>query len=236
MTTQASGCYTPSAFRYHLTPVSKNEKTGPIPVSTTSANTCPDVCPFKKNGCYADAGPLALHWDKVTEGERGGSLEAFTALIRKFPKAQLWRHNQAGDLPGENDVIDAIELRAIVEANKGRKGYTYTHKPMDDANKALVKEANEKGFTINLSGNNLQHADELKALGIAPVTAFIPDNAPDKGETPAGHRWIACPAQTRDDVTCASCKLCAVANRGIIIGFKAHGRSKKKAMAASASF
>ena len=234
--TTPTGCYTASAFRFQLTLVSSNEKTGPIPVSTTSANTCPDVCPFKKHGCYADAGPLALHWDKVSKGERGGFLEDFTLSIKKLPKGQLWRHNQAGDLPGENDVIDAPAFRAIIAANKGRKGYTYTHKPMDDANKALVKEANESGFTVNLSGNNLKHADKLKALGIAPVTAFLPDNAPDKGVTPAGHRWIACPAQTRENVNCASCKLCAVANRGIIIGFKAQGRSKKKAMAASASF
>jgi len=234
--TTATSCYTPSAFRFHLTLVSKNEKTGPIPVSTTSANTCPDVCPFKKKGCYADAGPLALHWAKITEGERGGSLEAFTASIKKLPKGQLWRHNQAGDLPGENGAIDASAFRAIVQANKGRKGYTYTHKPMDEANKALIKEANESGFTVNLSGNNLRHADQLKALGIGPVTAIVPENAPDKGETPAGNRWIACPAQTREGVNCASCKLCAVASRGIIVAFKAHGNGKKKAMAASASF
>jgi hypothetical protein len=220
----------------HFTSVSSNQKTGPIPVSTSSANTCPDVCPFKKNGCYADSGPLALHWAKVSKGERGGSLEAFIKAIKAFPKGQLWRHNQAGDLIGENNYIDAEGLRAIVQANKGRKGYTYTHKPMTPENQALVKEANDAGFTINLSGNNLKHADKLKALGIAPVTAIVPENAPDKGVTPEGNRWIACPAQTRENVSCASCKLCSVSNRGIIIAFKAHGRSKKKAIAASESF
>jgi hypothetical protein len=231
-----TACYTASAFRFQLTLVSSNQKTGPIPVSTSSANTCPDVCPFKKNGCYADSGPLAFHWMKVTKGERGGSLEAFTKAIKAFPKGQLWRHNQAGDLMGENNTIDAEGLRAIVKANKGRKGYTYTHKPMTEENQALVKEANENGFTINLSGNNLKHADKLKALGIAPVTAIVPENAPDKGVTPEGNRWIACPAQTRENVSCASCKLCSVSNRGIIIAFKAHGTSKKKAMAASESY
>jgi len=231
-----TACYTPSAFRFQLTLVSSNQKTGPIPVSTSSANTCPDVCPFKKNGCYADSGPLALHWAKVSKGERGDSLETFVNAIKRFPKGQLWRHNQAGDLMGENNSIDAEGLRAIVAANKGRKGYTYTHKPMTPENQALVKEANDAGFTINLSGNNLKHADKLKALGIAPVTAIVPENAPDKGVTPEGNRWIACPAQTRENVSCASCKLCSVANRGIIIAFKAHGTSKKKAMQASENF
>jgi hypothetical protein len=55
----------------HLTLVSSNAKTGPIPVSTSSAVTCSDACPFKKDGCYADSGPLALHWSKVTSGQRG---------------------------------------------------------------------------------------------------------------------------------------------------------------------
>ena len=221
---------------FHLTAVSDNEKTGPIPVSTTSRNTCPPACPFKKNGCYAEQAPLVFHWNKVSKGERGGSLEAFTQAIKALPKGQLWRHNQAGELPGEENTIDAEAFRAIIAANKGRKGYTYTHKPMDEANKALIKEANAAGFTVNLSGNNLKHADELKALGVAPVTAIVPENAPDKGETPAGNRWVACPAQTREGVTCASCKLCSVASRGIIVAFKAHGNGKKKAMAASASF
>ena len=30
-------------YQVHLTPKSKNEKTGPIPVSTTEAQTCPDA-------------------------------------------------------------------------------------------------------------------------------------------------------------------------------------------------
>jgi hypothetical protein len=221
---------------FHLTPVSDNEKTGPIPVSTTSRNTCPPACPFKKNGCYAEQAPLVFHWNKVSKGERGGNLESFVKAIKALPKGQLWRHNQAGELPGEENTIDAEAFRAIVQANKGRKGYTYTHKPMDEANKALIKEANAAGFTVNLSGNNLKHADELKALGVAPVTAIVPENAPDKGETPAGNRWVTCPAQTREGVNCASCKLCSVASRGIIVAFKAHGNGKKKAMAASASF
>ncbi len=47
-----------------FTRVSSNAKTGPIPVTTTSEETCPVSCPLKRNGCYADAGPLALFWRK----------------------------------------------------------------------------------------------------------------------------------------------------------------------------
>jgi len=66
---------------YHITLKSNNKKTGPIIVITSSRNTCPETCPFKKNGCYADGGPLKLHWDKVSDGTRGFS---FVELLSKL--------------------------------------------------------------------------------------------------------------------------------------------------------
>ncbi|MEG0068146.1 MAG: hypothetical protein RR740_26515, partial [Pseudomonas sp.] len=66
---------------YHFTRVSGNAKTGPIPVTTTSADSCPPSCSFKGNGCYAESGPLALHWKAVTAGKRGGSLDELCTKI-----------------------------------------------------------------------------------------------------------------------------------------------------------
>ena len=217
----------------HLTPISSNVKTGPIPVTTSSANTCPDICPFKKSGCYADSGPLAIHWSKVTKGERGDSLDILARQIKAFPRGQVWRHNQAGDLPGIGNSIDAEGLAKIVSANTGRRGFTYTHKPLlgeeNKANLEAVKDANAKGFTINLSGNNLSHADKLADLQAGPVVCVVPSGTAPSFETPAGRRGVVCPAQQRDDITCANCQLCTRANRSIIVGFIAHGTSKKKA-------
>jgi hypothetical protein len=225
---------------FHLS-LSSNQKTGRIYVSTTSGDTCPVACPFRHDnagGCYAGSGPLALHWRKVTAGERGGNLESFTAQIRAIPEGSLWRHNQAGDLPGEGDAIDAHALAAIVEANKGRRGFTYSHKPVIKVafdnlvtlkNRIAIDNANKNGFTINLSGNNLAHADQLAELEIAPVTVVLPSDAPDKLETPAGRRVIVCPAQTREGITCATCQLCQRGKRTVIVGFRAHGTSHRKA-------
>lgn len=217
----------------HLSLRSNNVKTGPIPVSTTTAKTCPASCPFNNGGgCYAGGGPLAMHWRAVTEGKRGMQWGEFTAAIASLPEGQMWRHNQAGDLPGEGDAIDRDALRALSEANKGRRGFTYTHKPVigNAENAAAVAEANAAGFVVNLSGNNLAHADALAALNIGPVVAVVPEDAPEKGETPAGRRYVVCPAQTRDDVSCATCGLCARGDRrGVVIAFRAHGASKRKA-------
>jgi hypothetical protein len=219
----------------HLTLSSSNVKTGPIPVTTSEESTCPDVCPFKKSGCYADSGPLAIHWRKVSSNERGNSLDILCEQIKSFPRNQVWRHNQAGDLPGIGNTIDAGKLAQIVSSNKGRRGFTYTHKPCEgdenSGNRDAIKAANEGGFVVNLSGNNIRHADNLASLNVGPVVCVVPEATEAVFYTPAGRKGIVCPAQQRDDINCANCQLCSKGNRSVIIGFRAHGTSKKKAEA-----
>lgn len=143
-------------------------------------------------------------------------------------RGQLWRHNQAGDLPGINESINTVELNELVQANKGRRGFTYTHKYNDSSNHASIKSANDNGFTINLSANTLEHADKLAKLNIGPIVTILPSNTTSNVYTPEGRKVVVCPATNRANVTCSSCGLCQRANRSIIIGFPAHGIQKKK--------
>lgn len=219
-------------MKVHLTMESSNVKTGPIPVSTSPAATCPDVCPLKANGCYAASGPLGLHWRKVSNGSNPNLMtwNKFCTAVAGMTDGQLWRHNQAGDLPGDNGTINKGMLLDLVAANKGRRGFTYTHKPMDsELNRDLVRFSNLNGFTINLSGNNAAHADRLADLQLGPVVTLLPESAPVVSYTPKGRKVVVCPAQTKDNVTCERCALCAKADRTFIIGFLAHGTQKKKA-------
>ena len=112
-------------FTYHLVRVSRNRKTGPIPVTTTSANSCPPNCSFKSNGCYAESGPLAIHWGAVSRRRRGSSFDELLREIATLRRHALWRHNQAGDLtPKAPGVIDARLLTRLAMANRGRRGFT----------------------------------------------------------------------------------------------------------------
>ena len=221
-------------IRVNLTMVSRNSKTGPIPVSTTSRNSCPDICPFKASGCYANGGPLAIHWKRLDESNAGLSWNNFCEKVAKqIYKGQLWRMNQAGDLPPmqfSNDLIDVDKLYQLVMANKGKRGFTYTHyNPTIGSNAEVIAWANSQGFTINLSGNDLTHADELADLNCGPVTVVLPMDQMSNTATPKGRKVVVCPAVTHDNVTCASCGLCAIAKRDAIIGFPAHGIGKKAA-------
>tara|TARA_R100000808_G_scaffold9385_1_gene25833 strand:+ start:5726 stop:6418 length:693 start_codon:yes stop_codon:yes gene_type:complete len=219
-------------YNFHLTEKSSNKKVGPIPVSTTSAVTCPNDCPFNnanEGGCYAEAGPLKLHWMKVTSGERGGSFAQFLDKIRNLKTGQLWRHNQAGDLPGNGEHLDGDGCEQLTAANKGKRGFTYTHyDPTKNGNGIIIKAMNKAGFVVNLSGNDPEHAVKLANKNIAPVVSVATSDTSGTFKK-GGKTFVQCPA-TMDNVKidCATCKLCAVSTRKSIVYFPAHGTMKKR--------
>ena len=219
-------------MKFSFVAISNNAKTGPIPVTTSSAESCPPSCPFNSGGCYAKMGPLAIHWSKITNGLRGVEWPEFLAAVRSIGFRKLWRHNQAGDLPGEGETIDFGMLSELVAANEGKRGFTYTHKSPVGKNKAAIFYANKNGFTVNLSGNSVGHADKLRALKIGPVVTVLPveaSNGPRQFISPAGNRVVICPATYRAGFNCEKCGICQNAKRETIIGFPAHGTAKRKA-------
>lgn len=211
-------------MRVHLSPKSANAKTGPIPVSTTERASCPTDCAMRGE-CYAASGPLALHWSAVSNGQRGTDWPEFVQAIAALPDGQIWRHNQAGDLPGDGQTIDPVRLGQLVTANRGRRGFTYTHY-RDGASLSWIQTANAWGFTVNLSANDLADADRLADTGAGPVVVVLPSTQTENTETPAGRRVVVCPATQRDDVSCATCQLCQ-RPRSTIVGFPAHGTRQR---------
>ena len=211
-------------MQVHLTPKSANVKTGPIPVSTTERASCPSDCKMKAE-CYAASGPLALHWAAVSNGARGTDWATFTQAIAALPDGQLWRHNQAGDLPQANGTIDPALLGDLVAANIGKRGFTYSHH-RDAESINWIRHANQWGFTVNLSANDLNDADALADADAGPVVVVLPSTQTSNTTTPRGRPVIVCPATQRDDVSCATCQLCQ-RQRAAIVGFPAHGTRKR---------
>ncbi len=231
---------------YHLTKQSSNVKTGPIPVSTSSKETCPTSCPFQGKGCYADGGPLNVHWSKITEGTRGVAFSDFLEEIKALPPDQLWRYGQAGDLPGENETIDASQLVELAVANNKRPVIIFTHKPRTANNLEAIRSVQKLGMQINLSANSIEEADKLKQLDL-PVVVVINseyERTNARGEwtethaeykertkdlprtTPDGNTLVVCPA-TFTDTNCDKCRICSHERKGVIVGFPAHGNRKK---------
>jgi hypothetical protein len=233
--------------RFLITFKSGNRITGPIMITTSPRSTCPLACPFRKGGnapeaglCYAEHGHLGHYiWtglDKTPAGQKISgrisvhSFHELLAIVRAQPAGTLWRHNQAGDLPTDDKHTIARErLQKLTQANKGRRGFTYTHYDViaNTENRAAIAEANAGGFTINLSADSLAEADELADLAIAPVTVVVPEHQTKNTTTPAGRKVVICPARTHENVTCATCALCA-RQREAIIAFPALGPARAK--------
>ena len=208
---------------------SGNRKTGPIPVSMTSSPSCPPSCPLFNRGCYAEQHMVGMHWRRLSSGKSGVEWAEFVELVERLPTGQIWRHNEAGDLPGVGEEIDFKALGALISANVGKRGFTYTHKSHENAqNRMVILFALSQGFTINISTDSLEAADVAFSAGL-PTTTVLPHDAPAKGNrTPGGVPIVVCPAELDDDVSCARCKLCAVGARKSIVGFRAHGDRKKQ--------
>lgn len=206
---------------FKFTAISHNKKTGPIPVTTTAKQSCPETCPLKGSGCYAETGPVNRVWIQLCNE----SEDEFLGKVKKIKAKQLWRHNQAGDLLHKDGVIDREFLKKLTKANGKSRGFTYTHHLPTPHNLDCIREANGDGFTINLSANSPEEAVEYAKTGLPVVT--VVGSEQKKNFKLDGKQFIICPA-TKHDTTCADCQLCQKANRNCIVAFPAHGMRKKK--------
>lgn len=212
-----------------LTMVSSNTKTGPIPTTTSDRATCPTTCPFYDKGCYAKSGPQAIHWRKVSNAERGFVWDEFVNQIRKIAKNQIWRHNVSGDLQHNDGNIDYKKLRQLIMANKGRRGFTYTHHKLNEHNIVSLQNANMMGFTINASCESIEEADRVMTEHEIPAVAVVNSEKTDRFyTTSSGRKVVTCPAALfPGKVTCATCGLCQKADRDFVIAFPSHGNAKR---------
>lgn len=216
------------ALKVTITECSRNKKTGPILTTMTSASSCPKSCALKGAGCYAEHGPTAIHWKKVDD--RGLEWDEFCdELRRKLQGKSLWRHNVAGDLPTLEDgvTVSGSLLGRMMAKGSAVPGFTYTHHALNHSNKDLFDWANQTGtFTVNVSADSLDAADEAFVLGL-PTTVVVPSDWTGLRQTNKGNPVVICPASTHEGVTCESCRLCAKADRKSIVGFPAHGARRR---------
>jgi len=140
---------------------SGNSKTGPIPVTYSQRETCPPSCPHYGDDCYGEDYFVRMAWNKVPK--TGIQWADLCEKVAALPAGQVWRHNVAGDLPGEGEAVDVKALQLLVKANIGRRGFTYSHKKSPQAVRA-IRAANRAGFTVNLSADDAGEADKLAEL------------------------------------------------------------------------
>ena len=125
--------------------------------------------------------------------------------------------------------IDSKALNALVKANRGRCGFTYTHYPLTPENLSAIEAANKAGFTINISCDSLAASDLVALITAAPQSVVLSSTEKRHSlTTPAWRKVVVCPATYRDDINCATCQICADKSlQRAVIGFPAHGTKKR---------
>ena len=91
-----------------VTRKSRNSKTGDIPVTTTSEESCPHACPLKGNGCYAEGGPLAILWRKVTARKAGMAWDAAMSEIAALPQVRYGATIKPAICPALATILTAL--------------------------------------------------------------------------------------------------------------------------------
>jgi len=224
---------------YHVTRCSQNRKAQGLSVISSGRPTCPNACPFKtvyhsngrieRKGCYGDCGgPIFMHWNRIDSGQTGISFDAMVERVEKDRSlSRMKRFFDVGDLPGYGNRINYRQLMRLANAASQGDSIAFTHKPLTPYNTRAIQDAIGAGFCVNLSTNNLIHADEVARLATGPVATVLPSDCTDPIVwTPSGREVRQCRHAT-EGLICADCGWCSKVKRGFIVGFAAHGSMKK---------
>jgi hypothetical protein len=201
---------------------SSNSKLGNVSATYASIEgSCPKDCALKDNGCYAQLSFVGIHTRRLeTETPKATALEE-ARQIKKAIKEELntrpLRLHVAGDC--RTDVAAKLLGDSVKEWNG--PVWTYTH-----AWKDVKRSSWGKHVSVLASVDDPGQLNYARNRGYA--AAVVVSKFPSVKAFPFhGFKAIPCPAQTHDDVTCESCKLCWNDKRlkqgGFVIAFEAHG-------------
>lgn len=188
--------------------IANNRKTGPIPSAYVGATTdetwksC-EGCGLRDNGtCYAWAGLNAMIFGaQITERRAlDPAPYTLTAVLKRIKAAvRAARIGVLGDpsRARRRELLTAIRrLRA-----RGLAIVGYTHFWREPANQEL--RAN-----LMASCDELSQVDSAIALGWRPAVVLPWWHKGKRFMSPGGASGVVCPAQTKDPVTCDSCRMC----------------------------
>lgn len=223
------------------------EPIGPFVASTYAsiAATCPGSCPFRDNGCFAQAGASHLTMGSLDRaGRRVSALAVSLAEADKLGAMWVRGVPQDGGRDGQSgrdlrlhvggDVScesGAQSIALAVRSLQRRRGlgacWTYTHR---------WREIPRRAFgSISVLASCETPTDVEAAHGRGYASAITVGRFPDgKSAFAVGRfRAIPCPFEAGSGVTCVKCRLCfddgRLRRRGDVIAFEAHGSQAGRA-------
>lgn len=217
---------------------SANVKIGDVSTTYLGTVSCVD-CAYRHTtkegdeGCYAENGMVGIHVRRLNRAVRAShaspirQAEAEARGIDGLKaRGQPLRIHTSGDCPTREAAEIVADAAERFVARGGGTPWSYTHAWRRVPRKAWGS------VSVLASVETLADAARATRRGWA-VARVVPKFSSHKAWLEGGIRWIPCPAQTRDDVTCSTCRLCLNDDKlraiGAGVAFEAHGSSKRKA-------
>jgi len=215
-----------------LTLDSRNAKLGRgCAASYVSPVTCPESCPLRHNGCYAEEFRSYVPALRALMRSKAPAEQAidFEASLIESARRALYdtgtrpplRLHVVGDVDGDGSA----SLLAWACRDWPSVAWTYTHRWRE------VGCSSWGCISALASVDRFDQAAEALALGYAPAVVVGQVGAARFARD--GVRWTPCPAQHRDGMTCVRCRLCWYADklrdakRGVV--FETHGPRRTRA-------
>lgn len=215
----------------------KNSKNGKLgsgvdAIYAPIKNTCPNSCPLKNNGCYAQNSYCGIFNKRLENQLIDISPINVARLIAKeidesysvVPKKDLRLF-----VSGDSRTLAGTRIinKAVFRWRKRGGGdcWSYTH-----AWKNVPRKEWDQ-VSILASVTTVDEVPAAKQQGYAPAIV-VSEHPSEKVYKLEGSdvKWIPCPAQTKENVSCSDCRLCFNANRlfdqNMGIAFPAHGAQK----------
>lgn len=209
--------------------IGANRKTGKIPtayVGSTKAEaweSC-DGCALRDSRhCYAWQGMNAVIFSGKHVKHFAERPENYTLghALARAPRALAARIGALGD--PARVAVNELAAALVTLRLKGMAIVSYTHFWRSRANEWLQG-------SLMASCDTLEEADEALAAGWRPAAVLPSDLPGNTFATPGGARGVVCPAQTKDAVTCETCRMCDpqhpvwASGKVEAIGFLEHSR------------
>lgn len=218
----------------------RNVAIGPFVASTyvSIESTCPRDCPYRGNGCYAQAGMTVASLDRLAVRKQWSAIATIDAEVaaidgifrRGVPqdgargRGRDLRLHVSGDAGSTAGARRLAAAAARWQRRGGGSVWTFTH-----LWRKIPREA-WGPIAVMASVETKRDAGIALSRGYAPALT-VEKHEDDVAIPITGGRLVPCPSQTRDR-TCAECRLCLdpnLAKRGVGITLSLHGQEVDRA-------
>ncbi len=215
---------------------SGNKKTGYTSATYAPIASCPMDCALKDNGCYAQAGPCAIHVNRLDKKAVNKTPLQIARIeskaIDKLSGIRPLRLHVSGDCRTTKAALELAMAADRYKAKYGSSVWTYTH--------AWQKIPRAAWGSISVLASCETLIDSLQAMEKGYASALIVSDF-DECKIPIAQidklgflievTMKPCPAQIKENVTCNGCRICWDDTRLLktktIVCFLPHGAKAK---------